>query len=141
LGIGSDSNVLIGVADELRQLEYAQRLQLQQRSVINRGKGSSSGRSLYQTALEGGAMALGTHPATLAPGSPADIVSLNSSHPALLERQGDQLLDAWIFAAASCPVDCVWVGGRKWVQGGHHVLRDAIIERYRKSLIRLAANL
>jgi formiminoglutamate deiminase len=140
-GIGSDSNVLIGVADELRQLEYAQRLQLRQRNVMNRGEGLSTGRSLYEAALEGGAMALGMHPATLAAGSPADIVSLNAAHPALLERHGDQLLDAWIFSAASCPVDSVWVGGRKWVQGGRHVLRDAIIGRYRKSTLRLTADL
>jgi formimidoylglutamate deiminase len=140
-GIGSDSNVLIGVADELRQLEYAQRLQLRQRNIMNRGEGLSTGRSLYEAALEGGAMALATPPATLAPGSPADIVSLNSAHPALLERHGDQLLDAWIFAAAPCPVDCVWVAGRKWVQGGRHVLRESTIEHYRKSILRLAADL
>ena len=52
----------IGVADELRQLDYAQRLQLQQRNVINRGEGLSIGRSIYETVLEGGAMA-GTVPA------------------------------------------------------------------------------
>jgi formimidoylglutamate deiminase len=137
-GIGSDSNVLIAVADELRQLEYSQRLKRQQRNLMNRGEGSSTGRSLYETALEGGALALGGQPPGLASGAAADIVSLNPEHPALLERHGDQLLDAWIFAAASCPVDCVWVGGRKWVRGGRHLRREAILDEYRKSLIQLA---
>jgi formiminoglutamate deiminase len=138
-GIGSDSNVLVGVADELRQLEYAQRLQRRQRNVMTRGSGASTGRSLYEAALSGGAIALGTHPAVLAPGAPADIISLNAEHPALLERHGDELLDGWIFAAARCPVDCVWLRGRKWVEGGRHLAREAVIARYRKSISRLLA--
>jgi formimidoylglutamate deiminase len=138
-GIGSDSNVLVGVADELRQLEYSQRLQCRQRNVMTRGEGASTGRSVFEAALDGGSIALGTHPAGLAPGAPADIVSLNLAHPALLERHGDRLLDAWIFAAATCPVDCVWLRGRKWVEGGRHLERDPVIARYRKSITRLLA--
>jgi len=137
-GIGSDSNVLIGMSDELRQLEYSQRLKRLERNVMSGGEGLSTGRSLYERALEGGALALGKQVPALAPGAPADIVSLNPEHPALMERHGDQLLDAWIFAAASSPVDCVWVGGRKCVQGGHHWRREMIIKEYRKRFIRLA---
>jgi formiminoglutamate deiminase len=137
-GIGSDSNVLIGVVDELRQLEYSQRLERRRRNVMNQGQGLSTGRSLYEMALDGGALALGMPLAALSPGSPANIVSLDLEHPALAGRHGDQLLDAWIFAAPSSPVDCVWVGGRKWVEGGRHLRRDAVMGPYRKSLIRLA---
>jgi formimidoylglutamate deiminase len=138
-GIGSDSNVLVGVADELRQLEYAQRLSGRQRNVMNRGEGASTGRTLYEAAALGGAAALGAPAAVLAPGSPADILALDAAHPALLERRGDRVLDAWIFAARTSPVDCVWVGGRKWIESGRHPAREHIVARYRKSVARLLA--
>ena len=138
-GIGSDSNVLVGVADELRQLEYAQRLHGQQRNVMSRGEGASTGRALYEAAAHGGSAALGTSAAVLALGAPADIISLDASNPALLERRGDRLLDAWIFAARTSPVDCVWVGGRKWVESGRHRARESIVARYRRSIARLLA--
>lgn len=136
-GVGTDSNVLIGVADELRQLEYAQRLQHRQRNVMTRVAGASSGRTLYEAAGHGGAVALGTPPPALAPGVPAEIVSLDAAHKALLGRRGDQVLDAWIFAARTSPVDCVWVAGRKWVEGGRHLAREAIEMRYRQSIARV----
>jgi cytosine/adenosine deaminase-related metal-dependent hydrolase len=138
-GIGSDSNVLVGVADELRQLEYGQRLQGYQRNVMTQGEGKSTGRNLYETALQGGAAALGAAAAVLAPGAPADIISLDPANPALLERRGDRALDAWIFAARSSPVDCVWVGGRKCVEGSRHLAREAIVAYYRYSIGRLLA--
>ena len=140
LGIGSDSNVLVGVADELRQLEYAQPLHGQQRNVMSRGEGASTGRTLFDAVVRGGSAALGTPAAVLAPGAPADIISLDAAHPALLERQGDRILDAWVFAARTSPVDCVWVGGRKWVEAGRHRAREAIVARYRQSLARLVAS-
>jgi formimidoylglutamate deiminase len=137
-GIGSDSNVLVGVADELRQLEYGQRLHGHQRNIINRG-GASTGRALYEAAAQGGAAVLGAPAPVLAPGAAADIISLDPSNPALLERRGDRVLDGWIFAARTSPVDCVWVGGRKWVEGGRHRERESIIARYRQSMARLLA--
>jgi formiminoglutamate deiminase len=138
-GIGSDSNVLIGVADELRQLEYGQRLQCKQRNVLTRAEGASTGHNLYEAAAHGGSVALGAHPAVLAPGAPADIVSLDAANPALPERRGAGVLDGWIFAARTNPVDCVWVGGRKRVEGGRHHAREAIVARYRRSLAGLLA--
>ncbi len=136
-GIGSDSNVLVGVAEELRQLEYSQRLQARQRNVMNRGEGASTGRTLYETAILGGSAALGAAAAALEPGARADIISLDATNPALLERHGDQVLDAWIFAARTSPVDCVWVAGEKRVEAGRHRARDTILARYRSSLARL----
>jgi formiminoglutamate deiminase len=138
-GVGSDSNVLIGVADELRQLEYSQRLQYRQRNVMTRAEGASTGQTLYEAAAHGGSVALGVHTAVFAPGAPADIVSLDAAHPALLARRGARALDGWIFAARTSPVDCVWVGGRKRVEGGRHQAREAIVARYRQSLAALLA--
>jgi len=136
-GIGSDSNVLVSVAEELRQLEYGQRLHGRRRNVMSRGEGTSTGRTLYEAAAEGGAPALGAPAAVLAPGAPADIISLDAANPALLERRGDRLLDAWIFAARTSPVDCVWISGRKWVEAGRHQARERIVARYRQSMARL----
>jgi formiminoglutamate deiminase len=138
-GVGSDSNVLVGVADELRQLEYGQRLRCRQRNVMARAEGASTGRILFAAAAHGGSIALGVPPAALAPGAPADIISLDADNPALVERRGDRILDGWIFAARTSPVDCVWVGGRKWVEGGRHRARESLVARYRRSLGRLLA--
>jgi formiminoglutamate deiminase len=139
LGIGSDSNVLVGVADELRQLEYAQRLYGRQRNVMSRGEGASTGRTLYDAAAQGGSAALGASAAVLAPGAPADIISLDAANPALLERRGDGVLDAWIFAARTSPIDCVWARGRKWIEAGRHRARERIVARYRQCIARLLA--
>jgi formiminoglutamate deiminase len=139
-GIGSDSNVLVGVADELRQLEYTQRLHTRQRNLMTRSEGASSGRTLYEAAAQGGTVALGAPPPLLAPGAPADVVSLDVENTALLEKHGDRVLDSWIFAARTCPVDCVWVHGRKWVEGGLHVSREPLVARYRRSISRLLAS-
>jgi formimidoylglutamate deiminase len=65
------------------------------------------------------------------------VISLDAAHPALLERRGDRVLDAWIFAARTRPVDCVWVGGRKWIEAGRHPARERIVARYRQSIARL----
>ncbi len=140
-GIGSDSNVLVSVADELRQLEYAQRLLARQRNLMALCPGVSSGRTLYEAAVQGGAVALGAAPPVLAPGAPADIVSLDGENTALLEKHGDRILDGWIFTARSSPVDCVWVGGRKRVEDGRHLARQSLVDRYRKSIARLLADL
>jgi formimidoylglutamate deiminase len=137
-GVGTDSNVLIGAADELRQLEYAQRLVLRRRNILGSDALRSTGRALFGACLAGGAQALGVR-AGLAVGCPADLVSLDAAHPALCERAGEALLDAWIFAARSSPVDCVWRGGVKVVADGRHLRRDAILARFRAAMQRLLA--
>jgi formimidoylglutamate deiminase len=138
-GIGSDSNVLIGVTDELRQLEYSQRLALRQRNVMAPTSGSN-GRALYDAALAGGAQALGVAAPALAAGSPADLVSLNPSHPTLAGKSGDAILDAWIFSGGRM-IDCVWVGGTRRVEGGRHAERETIAARFTKTMTALAARI
>ena len=135
-GVGSDSNVLIGVADELRQLEYSQRLAHRQRNVLATA-GGSNGRALFDAALAGGNQALGGRPSGIAAGNAASLVSLDASHPSLAGKSGDAILDAWIFANGA-PVDCVWAGGRKLVSGGRHLHHEAIAERFRKAMIVLS---
>ena len=133
-GVGSDSNVLIGLADELRQLEYAQRLGERARNVIAE-PGGTTGRRLFDGALAGGAQAMGIE-AGIADGRPASFFSLdNTAAPWLTE---DQALDGFIFAGQVKP-DCVWANGVKQVEAGRHVRRAAIEARFRKAMTALMA--
>ena len=137
-GIGSDSNVQIGAADELRLLEYSQRLARQGRNVMA-PPGGSTGRALYDEALQGGARALGAEFVGLSVGGPADVVSLNTAHAAFAGAKEDALLDAGIFNAGNGGVDCVWVSGVKQVSGGHHHKRDGVRSAFFKTMAELAA--
>lgn len=136
-GVGTDSNVLVGVADELRQLEYGQRLKHRARNVLSGGAGRSTGRTLFDDALAGGARALAQLIAGLTPGARADIVTLDAAHPSLTGRTRDAVIDGWIFAAGSGAIDCVWAGGNKVVESGRHKLRQAARERFNASVRRL----
>ncbi|MGJ7037895.1 formiminoglutamate deiminase [Shinella sp. BE166] len=124
-GVGSDSNVLIGLPDELRQLEYSERLAHRARNVLA-APGGSTGRALFDGALVGGAAALGVE-AGIAAGNAADFVSVKARHG--LDLAGDALLDGWIFANGA-EVDCVWVNGHKQVEGGRHAAREKIGRRF-----------
>ncbi|MGF6312269.1 formimidoylglutamate deiminase [Bradyrhizobium sp. i1.8.4] len=138
-GIGTDSNVLVGVADELRQLEYGQRLKHRERNVLSGRPGASTGRALFDHAFAGGARALAQTQVGLAPGALADIVTLDTAHPSLAGRSGDAVLDGWLFAAGGDAIDCVWAGGDKVVASGRHRLRDKARERFNASIRRLVA--
>jgi formiminoglutamate deiminase len=131
-GIGSDSNVLIDAAEELRTLEYAQRLKLRARNVLAGQTGSSTGRALFDGALTGGFQALGVPQFGIQAGAAADLVSLDATDPVLAGRAGDALLDSWIFGGGR--VDCVWRRGIKWVEGGRHRARTAIGVRYKQAV-------
>ena len=136
-GVGSDSNVMIGVADELRQFEYAQRLAHRERNVMGRSD-CSTGRALIEAANEGGGAALSA-PAALKAGAAADFLSLNGDHPMTQGLDGDGALDAWIFVERGL-VDCVWVGGEKLVEGGRHRARARIEARFRAAIKGLRAS-
>ncbi len=136
-GIGTDSNVLIDTAGELRSLEYAQRLARRARNLIPREAGRSTGRDLFDGALAGGARALGQGAPGLREGASADLVSFDPNHPSLTGRSDNAILDSWIFAGAR--TDCVWRFGRKVVTGGRHYGREAAEARYRTAMRRLLA--
>ena len=135
-GIGTDSNILIDPAGELRMMEYAQRLSLRARNVLSPEPGHSTGRTLFDGALTGGFQALGVSHFGLREGAPADLVSLNAEDPVLAGRHGDAILDSWIFAG-NRPVDCVWRQGVKLVEGGRHRARLQITQRYKGALNRI----
>lgn len=136
-GIGTDSNTAISVTQELRLLEYSQRLKYRARNLLA-PFGISSGRHLWDQAMQGGAQALDRAMGALAPGNRADLVVVDPTHPALIGRDEDALLDAMIFAAATPCITHVMVSGRDVVRDGRHIARDAILAAYRRSIQRLA---
>ena len=139
-GVGSDSNVRIALAEELRTLEYSQRLDQQQRCVLAPPDGST-GATLYQAALTGGAQALGRASGAIASGNWADLVALDGDALTLAGMKGDAVLDAWIFAGDDRVVRDVWSAGRHVVQNGQHVHRQAIEDRYRAVMRSIADDL
>ena len=128
-GIGSDSNVMIDCTEELRLLEYGQRLANRGRNILARGEGRSTGTDIYVTALAGGSAALEANAGFLV-GAPADIVSLDLSHPSLAGKRPEILCDALIFSAGRRAIDCVWRFGEKLVTGGIHRDRGRAAARY-----------
>lgn len=130
-GVGSDSNVLIGLSDELRQLEYSERLAHRARNVVARPNGSTA-RRLFDAAVAGGAQALGTK-AGLAAGNPADFVSLK---PRDVDFADDRLLDRWLFAHGA-DIDCVWVRGVKHVSEGRHSASERVTRRFQRVMTEL----
>ncbi len=129
-GIGSDSNVLIDVAQELRQLEYSQRLRLRQRNVMADATNRSTATALYQRSLAGGAQAMGQAPG-LQQGAPANIITLAAT------GDPDRALSRAVFASKSTMIDTVWVRGRKCVTNGRHPAAESVRARFNDVLARL----
>jgi len=141
-GIGTDSNVRIAANEELRALEYGQRLRHRRRNCLGR-PGMSTGRVLYEAARRGGLQALGLATAAsggLAAGQIADIVVLDGAHPALIGRIDDAVFDAWIFAAGQA-VRHVFAAGRHIVVDGRHIRAGEARSRYAVTTNRLLSDL
>lgn len=136
-GIGSDSNVRIDAAEELRMLEYGQRLERRGRNLLSR-PGGSTGASLFDGALLGGAQALGVE-AGILPGGAADIVTFRRDDPLFAGGGVETLTDRFIFGGGRGSIDCVWRRGRLVVAGGAHVERRRIAARYRAVMEALLA--
>lgn len=133
-GIGTDSNVSIELAGELRLLEYGQRLVAHERAVLATAD-ASTGRALFERASLGGRQALGGGETGIAAGGAADLVALDTRDPRLEGHRGDALLDGWIFGGA--PVRHVWRRGKQLVIDGRHPARDAAQQRFREAMMRL----
>jgi formiminoglutamate deiminase len=135
-GIGSDSNVLIDAMEEMRLLEYGQRLSRQSRNILAGAASRSTGEAIYSAAVVGGARACGVQ-AGIAAGLPADLVTLSHDHSSFIGRHGATLLDSLVFSAGRAGIDAVWRRGKKLVSGGRHRHREPIAARYRDVLTKL----
>lgn len=139
-GVGSDSNVRISLTEELRMLEYSQRLRDLSRNVLT-SQGETVGATLYIGAAQGGARALGRDAGEIAPGKLADLVAIDTTTPALCALTQEQILDGLCFAAGDDAVTDVWSAGRHVVSGGRHRARDKIIANYKIAMRALLSRL
>ena len=120
-GIGSDSQVGLSPWQELRQLEYAQRLMTRRRNVLG---DASVGRNLFSRALAGGSQALGMKSGKIAKGYRADMIGLTMQNPLLESKRGDGILDTLIFAGITPEISDVWVAGKQVIENGRHAREE-----------------
>lgn len=136
IAIGSDSHVSINPFEELRWLEYGQRLATQTRNVASL-RHSHVGSELFQRTLEGGAAAGGLGSGQIEAGSAADFVVLCDDDPMLTGHDDASRLDALVFSGYPLPVERVMVGGTWCVTGAEHIRRDDARQAYAEAIARL----
>ena len=129
IGFGSDSNIRISLSEELRALEYSQRLRHRKRAMLARPD-ASTGRVLMEAAASGGAQALGRDAGVIGAGRLADLVALDAGAVDLAGREGDAILDSFVFAGDDRMVRDVWSAGRHVVRDGQHKKHEEITSRY-----------
>ena len=132
-GVGSDSNIRISLSEELRTLEYSQRLHNLGRAMFATPE-KSTGRVLLDQVSSAGAVAANRDTGVIAVGHQADLLALDMDATDMLGKSGDMLLDSYIFAGSDALVTDVWSAGRHLVKDGVHVRREEIVTQYRKTL-------
>ncbi|MBL4916406.1 formimidoylglutamate deiminase [Szabonella alba] len=135
-GIGSDSNIRIALAEELRTLDYSQRLRDRSRAALAL-PGKSTGRVLFEAAAQGGAQAAGRDAGRIETGRLADLVALDCTGPDMAGRRGDTALDSYIFAGDDRIISDLWSAGRHLVHEGRHARHEAITAAYVATVTRL----
>ncbi|NQD38799.1 formimidoylglutamate deiminase [Permianibacter sp. IMCC34836] len=140
-GVGSDSHISVSAVEELRWLEYGQRLLKRERAVLGNAE-VSVGRRLYDGALRGGARAAGRQAGAIATGQIADLIVLQAD--VRDERRaamgtGDAVLDSWLFASNDNRVRDVMVQGRWCIRDGHHAAEERIASAYQQTMRQLLA--
>jgi len=140
LAIGSDSNIRISLSEELRTLDYSQRLRDHSRAALATQE-KSTARNLFDHILKGGSKAANRNCGGIAPGKWADLLSLDENNIDLDGRAGDVLLDTYVFAGDDRLVKEVWAAGRHMVTDGRHVQRAAIEQQYRTVIKKLGASI
>ncbi|MCZ7566422.1 MAG: formimidoylglutamate deiminase [Burkholderiales bacterium] len=138
-GIGGDSHVSRSPAEELRLLEYVQRLARRRRNLTADEALPAVGTTLWREAAAGGALALARPMGAIASGMRADLVVLDAGHPDLAARGGDAIANALVFSGATGLVRDVMVGGRWAVREGRHPLADGAARDYAQALAALLA--
>ncbi|MDH4047227.1 MAG: formimidoylglutamate deiminase [Gammaproteobacteria bacterium] len=129
IAIGSDSHISINPFEELRWLEYGQRLITEQRNIAALSH-QHTGRNLFESAAAGGALATGQDTGRLEKGAMADLVVLDDESPMLAGHGIDSILDALVFSGFTLPIDRVMVHGEWQVVNGRHRAAQAAGEEY-----------
>ncbi|HSE74423.1 MAG TPA: formimidoylglutamate deiminase [Dongiaceae bacterium] len=124
-GIGSDSHVSVSALEELRWLEYGQRLKHERRNRLSAGGRPEVADTLYAAALQGGAQATGKHIGAIAAGKRADFIVLDGAHPMLASVAPAKLLGRWLFGGNDGWIKDVMVAGKWVVKDRHHAGEEA----------------
>lgn len=137
--IGSDSHISVDAVEELRWLEYQQRISQQSRTVLVEKEFSSNGLWLWQQAARSGAQTLGQKTGAITVGCQADFIELNPDSFSLMGKGGDQLMDAFIFnhQFSNDAIRSVWAKGKCQVENGIHRNEEEIRKAYSKTISRL----
>lgn len=141
IALGSDSNILISLAEECRLLEYGQRLNLRSRNVLGTER-SSTGEHIFTQAVSGGHQALGrTGKSGLVTGGQGNFVILDPMHPVILGKPPHAVIDSWLFAGDNSVVKDVAIDGNLVVIDGHHLAEEAVLNRFGKVMTKLVGSL
>ena len=108
--LGTDSNLRVSLSEEMRWLEWGQRLLSRRRGVVT-DAGGDSARRLFELATSGGARSLGLEVGAIRAGVPADLVQLDLDHPSLAGCGPDELLASFVFGGADEAIVATSVGG------------------------------
>ena len=133
-GIGSDSHISVNPVEELRWLEYGQRLLSNRRNISATAGERRVGGFLWDNAVSGGAQALGQNIDGLRPGNRADLLALDGDHPLLYDMQAPDILDSFIFSGNDNLVKHVMVGGKWVIKDGAHIHEEEILARFKKTI-------
>lgn len=132
VAVGSDADVRISAVEELRLLEYGQRLRDRLRARL--GDAEGLGAALWSRLAAGGARASGADVGRIAPGLRADLVVLDGESPALAGHDPETALDAWIVGGASADIAAVYVAGRRRAEGGVSGEDPDLLRRFDRAL-------
>ena len=130
LAIGSDSHISVNPIEELRWLEYTQRLIKQQRAILADAKQASVGQNLWQQVAKGGAQSTNSNTGELAIGKQADLLVLDEQQTRLFASSEQHLLDSLIFASQKNPVQDVMVNGQWVVRNYQHLAEQDIATKF-----------
>ncbi|PJK01801.1 formimidoylglutamate deiminase [Lysobacteraceae bacterium NML03-0222] len=131
-GVGSDSHVSVSPVEELRWLEYGQRLIRQRRNIASKLESPSVGQTLLQGVWESAATATGFFACD-------DPIELDAGIPALIGATEQDIADRWLFAGNRNAIKTVQVADKVLVRDGVHIAREAIAANYRKAIAELLA--
>jgi formimidoylglutamate deiminase len=109
--IGTDSNIRISMNEELRWLEFAQRLRREQRGIVV-DDSHRTASALLKTGTTNGSESIGLDAGAIAPGKLADLIAIDLDHPSMRGCNEDSTLDSLILGSGNGPIDHVWVGGQ-----------------------------
>jgi formimidoylglutamate deiminase len=135
--IGGDSHIAVDPAEELKMLEYSQRLLHRRRNVGASTAAPHTAARLWTEAARSGARALGLNAGEIAVGQRADLVVVDTEHVSLAGRDGAQAMDSYVFVAGSDAVRDVMIGGRWVVSDRRHALEGAADQAYREATYRI----